>query len=453
MSQPEFPTVIDDNPELQPVPPQQTAVAVVAPPPSMAVGPCLTPEQAKVNAIADLTHSAYAKASQLSLTADEQKALQQDFPDEAFKPGAAGKEHLIYIEHAFLRDRFNQVFGPGQWALIPRSRWAEDFTTDKGKPASRVYVEAMLLVRGCFVAEAVGDMVYWKGNDSQNYGDAVEGAKTAALRRCAKELGVGLQAWKKDFGDGWWARKHNSQKRERSKMPQDEKGGIKVAGKSEKPTLPVAGKASGATIHPQATPETRQKLIEKLEALQNVEQPKIVEYFRALAMLLPNESLDDLPLRFVPVFHNEYNLLVKCILEFQNGNPARHAFAPHEETPAAKPVEVPRETAAVSPPSGALASEPWYTVIVPVPRKGMKRDEYLQNPDTIGSLYNLRHQKDEEGASARQRLWGFVTNYEAKGWTKTNGQQMPPSESDKKFRIALDQFADWFEKNHPGEKL
>lgn len=167
----------------------------------------ITAAQAKIDAVANLTAKAYDRASQLSLTPEEIKALQAPFPDEAFKPGAAGKESLIYIEHAFLRDRLNEVIGPGQWALIPRSRWAEDFVTSKGQPASRVYVEAMLMIRGCFVAEAVGEMEYWKNNASQNYGDAVEGAKTAALRRCCKEFGIGLQAWKKDWCAGWWQRK------------------------------------------------------------------------------------------------------------------------------------------------------------------------------------------------------------------------------------------------------
>ena len=50
-------------------------------------------------------------------------------------------------------------------------------------------------------------MEYYPNNASQNYGDAVEGAKTAAFRRCAKEFGVGLQAWKKDFCEGWWKRR------------------------------------------------------------------------------------------------------------------------------------------------------------------------------------------------------------------------------------------------------
>ena len=134
----------------------------------------VTSEQAKVDAIASLTMSAYASASKLKLTPEEIEGLKREFPDEAFKSGAAGKENLIYIEHAFLRDRLNEVLGVGQWSIVPRARWAEDFTIPpsgtRREPteASRVYVEAMLLIRGCFVAEAVGDMVYYKNNQTQN---------------------------------------------------------------------------------------------------------------------------------------------------------------------------------------------------------------------------------------------------------------------------------------------
>lgn len=169
--------------------------------------PAVTAAQAKVDAVANLTMRAYERAGMLELKAEEIQALQAPFDDDAFKPGAAGKEHLIYIEHAFLRDRLNTVIGPGQWALIPRSRWAEDFVSQKGVNGSRIYVEAMLVVRGAFVAEAVGEMEYYPKNASQNYGDAVEGAKTAALRRCCKEFGIGLQAWKKDWCEGWWQRR------------------------------------------------------------------------------------------------------------------------------------------------------------------------------------------------------------------------------------------------------
>ena len=177
---------------------QRPALANVAAP--------MTAAQAKVDAVANLTFKAYERAATLELTEKEIAALEAVFPDNAFRLGAGGDDRLIYIEHASLRERLNQVFRPGQWAIIPRNRWAENFKTAQGDDATRVYVEAMLVVRGAFVAEAVGDMVYYPHNAKTNYGDAVEGAKSACLRRCAKELGIGLQAWKKEFCEGWMQR-------------------------------------------------------------------------------------------------------------------------------------------------------------------------------------------------------------------------------------------------------
>src|SRR4051812_10178226 len=100
--------------------------------------------QAKTDAIAALTQSAYARASDLRLTKEETDIVNADFPDEAFRAGAGGKDNLIYIEHAYLRDRLNQAFGPGQWAIVPRSRWSEDYiyrdTHGKDQKAACVYV-------------------------------------------------------------------------------------------------------------------------------------------------------------------------------------------------------------------------------------------------------------------------------------------------------------------------
>lgn len=168
----------------------------------------LTPAQARVEAVASVLAAAYAKASTLELSPEAVLKLKADFPDEAFKQGAAGKADLIYIEHAFLRDRFDEALGMGQWALVrTRPHWGEDFRTSKGEQATRIYADCALLVRGALVSEAIGDMVYYPNNATQNYGDAAEGAVTAAFRRCAKQFGVGLQAWKKDFCEGWWARR------------------------------------------------------------------------------------------------------------------------------------------------------------------------------------------------------------------------------------------------------
>lgn len=186
----------------------------LAPEPS----PVKTPAQAKIDAVAAVTMTAYAKASELALTKDEDAALAVDFPDEAFRPGANGDDKLIYIEHPFLRDRLNQVIGRGQWALVRRSMWTEEFTTGKGGVGIRVYSEVMLMVRGCFVAEAVGEHTYYPSNAKVTYADAIEGSKTAAFRRCAKDFGIGLQAWKKGWCEGWWKRTNGKPQQQQPKQ-------------------------------------------------------------------------------------------------------------------------------------------------------------------------------------------------------------------------------------------
>jgi len=217
----------------------------------------ITSEQAKVNAIGNLTMSAYAAASKLKLTADEMKALKADFPDSAFKRGAAGKDDLIYIEHAFLRDRLNEVFGT-EWAIIPRARWGEDFEYekimyDKSKvmeKATRIYVEAMLVIRGCYVGEAIGDMTYYKSNAGQNYGDAVEGAKTGALRRCLKEtIGVGLQAFKKDFIAAWKERNPVTGCKGKTQTQSQPAKTQSAAAPAQQPTKPAALDWRNTEVH------------------------------------------------------------------------------------------------------------------------------------------------------------------------------------------------------------
>ena len=433
---------------------QTTALSKIDnPPPALVEKQPITATQAKIDAIADLTHSAYARAGTLDLTKEESEALQLDFLDEAFKPGADGKEHLIYIEHAYLRNRLTEVFGMGKWAIVPRRSWSEKFILPANKTRSetegeRVYVEAMLIIRGCFVAEAIGDMAYYPKNNAQNYGDAVEGAKTAALRRCCKEFGIGLQAWKKDFCQGWADRT-----REKSRSPLLNRPPVKPLSRDPDPApKPEPKKPSGIDDR------YREKMIKEILAGPEMANRKVVqEYFKKLGQIIPTETVEDLPLRFVPSTKEEMDSMVSCIIAFQDGSEAVSAFDPHGEadvTPkvprGTKPVEVPREAVArKSDVAGVADDEMWYDVIVPIPHKGQKRDDYLKNPDTIGSLYDARHDDED----ARKRLWGMVNHYEPKGWTKRDGTEMPASKSDHEFRAALDQFNDWFEATHPDERL
>lgn len=168
------------------------------------------PEESRNECVAQVLNEAYSKASKLKLTAEESRLLVSNFKDSEFRRGAAGDQNKIYIEHASLRKRLNEVIGVGEWAFIVRRSWNESFVTKTRPPKPpgevvnvRVYLEAVLIVRGCFVAEAIGDGNYYKNNASGNYGDAYESAKSSALRRCCKEFGVGLQAWNKDWCDEW----------------------------------------------------------------------------------------------------------------------------------------------------------------------------------------------------------------------------------------------------------
>jgi hypothetical protein len=194
------------------------------------------------------------------------------------------------------------------------------------------------------------------------------------------------------------------------------------------------------------------------------------EYLEAVAQLLPTENLQDWPLRFVPWSWPQLRGLLAKLKAFSNGEKAEAAFPAHDEpdsgkapatesAPPGRPymaapgksIEVPRDAPGPAPVSDDAK---WFMkLVVPIPHKGEPRDEYLKHPDTIGSLFELRHGNDDESQAARQRLWGFVEHYEPKGWTKRDGTEMPPSASDLKFREALDAFAEWFKREHPDEKL
>lgn len=195
------------------------------------------------------------------------------------------------------------------------------------------------------------------------------------------------------------------------------------------------------------TNETRKWMIEKLLALPGQENRKICqEYFQKVGQLMDNEQIEDLPLRFVPFSKQELEALINCLSNFEAGGDAVRAFEPHGEAEE-KPIEVPRGTDPEEVDEDA-SSEPWYNAIVPVPHKGEKRDAYLKNPDTIGSLFEARHEDED----ARKRLFGFAHNFEPKGWTKRDGTEMPPNKSDIEFREKLDQFMEWYEENHPEEQ-
>lgn len=285
------------------------------------------PQDAKNKAISDLTAACYQKASQLQLTKEEIGALSADFPDEAFQPGAAGKENLIYIEHAALRERLDQVIGMGQWCMIPIRRWEETFTYMKDEwvnnrktgqqievKGSHVYVDGIMLIRGAFVASAIGEMTYYPDNHTQNYGDAVEGAETAALRRCCKRLGIGLQAWRKDWCLAWWTRKNapkSSIKRPTTITPPPTN---KNAPQSQPEASRATLEASGVTVGP----KYRLQTLNRLQAAPGGKQRPLVHQFLTVrGWIKPDQEPEDWQLEHLPKSAEEFVALGESIKAFE----------------------------------------------------------------------------------------------------------------------------------------
>lgn len=288
------------------------------------------PSDAKNKAISDLTAACYQKASQLQLTKEEIAALSADFPDEAFQPGAAGKENLIYIEHAALRERLDQVIGMGQWCVIPIRRWEEKFTYQKeiwqnnrrtgqfeDVTGSHVYVDGIMLIRGAFVGSAIGEMTYYPDNHTQNYGDAVEGAETAALRRCCKRLGIGLQAWRKDWCLGWWQRKNAAGRQKPPQQSELPKPAQVATPTTKTPTKPVSTPAK-PIMDEKVLARYRMKALNNLQAAPGGPNRELVRHFAmAKKWINGNQELEQIPAAHVPTTPEQMAKLLEEVSAFE----------------------------------------------------------------------------------------------------------------------------------------
>lgn len=136
----------------------------------------------------------YGSASTLSLTKEESAALLAPFDADQMdiRPEPEG---LVYISHNFLRQRLNDVFGPGQWSMVPMS--------EPIKENNKIYQWWAMFVRGVFVSQAIGSAGYFEDNPRADYSDALETVKSETLRRLAKDIGVGLEAWDKRYAREW----------------------------------------------------------------------------------------------------------------------------------------------------------------------------------------------------------------------------------------------------------
>lgn len=154
----------------------------------------------------------------LVLSEQEQTALMAPFPDSDFVRGAGGDQNLIYCEYSALKNRLSSSIGIGQWSAKVLGHWKESIEMgNPPKPATRVYVEVELHIRGYKVGHGIGDMVYYPSNAKMSYSDAFEGAKTNAFRRATKDFGLCSQVYSKEWCEAWKVKYKGFDRPEKSK--------------------------------------------------------------------------------------------------------------------------------------------------------------------------------------------------------------------------------------------
>jgi hypothetical protein len=136
----------------------------------------------------------YAGIAAEPFTKEQVDILLDKVPEEDIEIRPDG---LIYLPEIRYRRVLNRTFGPGAWALLPRSIDIQD---------NMLYYRGALFVHGRFVSEAIGEQQYFVGNDRMSYATAAEAAKSNCLVRCCKDLGIASELWDPSFIRSWLAR-------------------------------------------------------------------------------------------------------------------------------------------------------------------------------------------------------------------------------------------------------
>ena len=138
-----------------------------------------------------------------------QGASQEAFPKEISKILMAPINHddieikpdgLLYLPEIKYRRILNESFGPGGWALLPRGESLQ-FQNEKEK-SQLITREYALFCSGRYVSQSVGEHTFY-GQGNMVYGKAMEAAKSNALVRCCKDLGIASELWDPKFVSDW----------------------------------------------------------------------------------------------------------------------------------------------------------------------------------------------------------------------------------------------------------
>jgi hypothetical protein len=127
---------------------------------------------------------------------------------------------LVYLPWMEYVSRLRDAFGIS-WAIIPK-----DMPKFEG---NHIFWSFYLMIQGKLAGFAIGEQQYHPSNATMTYGDAIEGAKSNALMRLCKGLGISLELWKPSFVRGWkekYAEEYDDRGRKKWKKKNGKQGDI-----------------------------------------------------------------------------------------------------------------------------------------------------------------------------------------------------------------------------------
>lgn len=193
-------------------------------------------------------------AGTIKLTEKQRKILYADVDEKAVEIRPDGLIYLPWMEYVTrLREAFEM-----RWAIIPRGQ--PKFGPEKKSIIWGFY----LIIEGNLAGFAIGEQEYHADNPIMNWSDACEGAKSNALMRLCKGLGISLELWKPSFINKWkekyavtyWNEDKEKyfwkKKGEKEEKPKEEKKG---KGKKTAATPPPPKKKPEKAEPPKETPK------------------------------------------------------------------------------------------------------------------------------------------------------------------------------------------------------
>ena len=132
-------------------------------------------------------------AGTLDLTPDQHRILFEPVKDYHIKMKEDGS---MYLPWTWYHDRLTRAFGNLKWAMVPEG-------LPKLVPNNLIMWGFHLVAHGVYMGFALGEMTFIPKNARMTYGEACEGAKSNALMRLCKSMGISLELWDKDFAQRW----------------------------------------------------------------------------------------------------------------------------------------------------------------------------------------------------------------------------------------------------------